>query len=148
MHTIHFGNGYDVLIHNYWCMRVRLHITSLRRRRLWYIISNVWSFVDALGKFRRIIYILEMDDRRAKLCEIWDSGGSCGMYIGYSWPFIIQGYFGVIWCTCLKMVCNSKTASHRAKWSEIWESWVVVTCIWGSFNLLAFNLVYLSENGP
>ena len=42
-------------------------------------------------------------------------------------PFSVQGHFGVIRCTCLKMACNSKVASRRAKQSEIWD--------WGSCNM-------------
>ncbi len=28
--------------------------------------------------------------------------------------------------SCLKMVCNSKTAGHRVKWSEMLDSWILV----------------------
>ena len=37
--------------------------------------------------------------------------------------------WGVIQCTCPKIACNLKMAGRRAKWSNIWESWVIVICI-------------------
>ncbi len=41
------------------------------------------------------------------------------------------------------MTWNSKTAGRSAKRTEIWDSWVVVTCarVWGIFNLLVFKIV-------
>ncbi len=42
------------------------------------------------------------------------------------WSFSVPGHFNVIWCTCLKMACNSKTAVCRKKRSEIWKSGVAV----------------------
>ncbi len=41
------------------------------------------------------------------------------------------------------MASNSEMASHGAKGSEIWDSGVVVacTCIWGTFDLLVFNVI-------
>ncbi len=52
---------------------------------------------------------------------------SCSMYPVYDMGFdlIILRHFGVIWCTCLKMACNSKMDDHRAKQTEIWESGIV-----------------------
>ena len=35
-------------------------------------------------------------------------------------------------------------ASRRVKQREIWESWVVVTCMWGAFDLLMFNAILWS----
>ena len=39
----------------------------------------------------------------------------------YLWSFSVQGHFGVLWCTCLEMTCNSKTGVRREKRSVIWE---------------------------
>ena len=50
---------------------------------------------------------------------------------------VILGSFGA----CPTMACNSKMASRRAKRNEIWESWVVVMCIWGTFDLLVFKVI-------
>ncbi len=47
--------------------------------------------------------------------------------MGHLWPFSVQGHFGVIQWTYLKMTCNAKIAGRRAKRSEIWDSWG--TCI-------------------
>ena len=58
------------------------------------------------------------------------------MHMGYLW-----GHFGVIQCTCLKMACNSKMVNGRATRSEIWDSWLLVTCIWHTFELLVLNII-------
>ncbi len=34
-----------------------------------------------------------------------------------------------------------KTSDRRAKWSELWDSWVVVQHIRGTFGLLAFKVI-------
>ncbi len=41
---------------------------------------------------------------------------------GYISPCRFQGHFRAIQYTCLKMVCNSKTAGRKAKFGEIWDS--------------------------
>ncbi len=52
-----------------------------------------------------------------------------------------------------QMAYISKTAMRRAKRREIWESWVVVTCMLGIFNLFVFQATLesfgalLFENG-
>ncbi len=38
-------------------------------------------------------------------------------------------------CTDLKMACDSKTACHRVKGSEIWDPGGSYICIWSTFNL-------------
>ena len=57
----------------------------------------------------------------------WNMGvkSSCSMCIGYLWPFIVQSNFCIIQCTCVKMACNSKTASSKTKRSEVWEVWLL-----------------------
>ncbi len=50
--------------------------------------------------------------------------------------------FGVIWCTHLKKTCNSKRASRRVKQCETWDLEVVVVCIWGTFDLLVFKVIW------
>ncbi len=52
--------------------------------------------------------------------------GTYTIYMGYLWPFSVEGHLGVIRCTCLKVACNSKMAGHRAKRSEIWDLRVLV----------------------
>ena len=47
----------------------------------------------------------------------------------------------MIQCNCPKMVCNSKMADRRAKGSEIWDTGVVVGCIWGTFDLVLFKVI-------
>ena len=51
------------------------------------------------------------------------------------WPYGRKNFkrHGVILCTCLKMARSSKTAGHRAKRSEIWDLWILVTHIWLHF---------------
>ncbi len=44
-------------------------------------------------------------------------------------------------CTCFETAYSSKTAVRRAKRSKIWDSGLVVTCIWGTFDLLVFNTI-------
>ena len=39
------------------------------------------------------------------------------------------------------MVCISKMAGHRAKRSEIWDSWTIVVNIWGTFELVGFEVI-------
>ncbi len=61
---------------------------------------------------------------------------------------VILGSFS---CTCLKMACHSKTVDCRVKLCEIWNSCVVVTCIWGTFTFKYStnywcHLVHLSQN--
>ncbi len=55
--------------------------------------------------------------------------GSRNMRMKNFRPFSVQCHTGVIRYTCLNMACNSKTASRRAKLSEIRELWAVVICI-------------------
>ena len=50
------------------------------------------------------------------------------------------------------MACSSKTAGRRAKQIEIWESWAIVICVWGTFDPLVLEVilghsVHLSEHG-
>ncbi len=40
------------------------------------------------------------------------------------------------------MACNSKMVGRRTKRTEIWESRVVVTCVWGTFDLLVFKVSF------
>ena len=60
-----------------------------------------------------------------------------GIYMGYIWPCKVQGRFGVIRCTC-----SSKAAGYRAKLSEIWDSWILVTHIWGTFDFVGFKVIW------
>ncbi len=69
--------------------------------------------------------------------------GSCNMY-GVPLAFSVLCHFGVIRCTHLEMGCNSKMAGRRVKWSEIWES-VVVICIWNTFDIIVVSIILLSS---
>ncbi len=40
------------------------------------------------------------------------------------------------------MACNSKIAERREKVSEIWDSWILVTHIWGTFDLVGFKVIF------
>ncbi len=55
-----------------------------------------------------------------------NSNKCCSCFVlvinGISLTVSVQCHFGVIQCTGLKMVCNSKVAGPRVKRSEIWES--------------------------
>ncbi len=53
----------------------------------------------------------------------------------YIWPFTVQPHLGVIRWTCLKM------AGDRVKRSEIFDVGVLVTYIWGTFDLLVFRVI-------
>ncbi len=57
------------------------------------------------------------------------------------WSWRVQGHFAFIWWLFSKMSCNSKTARHRAKLSEIWDSWMLVTYTWGTYDLVVFNVI-------
>ncbi len=39
------------------------------------------------------------------------------------------------------MACISKTVDRRAIQSEIWDSWVLVTHIWGIYDLVVFKVI-------
>ncbi len=56
------------------------------------------------------------------------------MCIGHLCHFSAQRDIGVIWCTCLKMACNSKMAGHKKKRILIWDSGVVGICSYGRFD--------------
>ena len=40
------------------------------------------------------------------------------------------------------MACNLKTAGRRAKWSDIWDSMVVVTLMCSAFDILVFEVIW------
>ncbi len=67
--------------------------------------------------------------------------GSLNVYMWYLWPFIVEGYFGVIQCTHLKRAWNSKTAVYRVKRSEIWKLWAITLCVCVSFDVLVFQVI-------
>ncbi len=57
------------------------------------------------------------------------------------WPCRVQGQFKVIRCTCLQMAYILKMARRRAKWSNIWDSWILVTYMWDTYDLLMFKAI-------
>ncbi len=40
------------------------------------------------------------------------------------------------------MACHSKTAHRRVKRSEIWASWILVTHVLGTFDLVGFKVIW------
>ncbi len=40
------------------------------------------------------------------------------------------------------MACNPRTAGHRAKWSNIWDSGISLTHIWGTYDLVVFEVTF------
>ncbi len=51
---------------------------------------------------------------------------------------VILGSFGAL---VPKMACNSKMAGCRAKQSEFWDLWILVTHIRGKFDLVGFKVI-------
>ncbi len=68
-------------------------------------------------------------------------------YIGYIWPYSVQGHFGVIRWTCLKIACISKTDGRRATRTEIWDSWILLTYIWDAYNPVGSKVILWSFSG-
>ncbi len=71
------------------------------------------------------------------------------MHMVYIGPLMCGVIFAAVWCTCLKMVCESKTAGRRVKFGT---RGLVVTSIWCTFDFLVFKviwgyLVHVSQNG-
>ncbi len=66
--------------------------------------------------------------------------GSGTLVTHISGTFDLVG-FKVIWCTCLKMACRSKTVGCGAKWSEIWQSRTPLTFIWGTYDLVVLKVI-------
>ena len=110
---------------------------------------GIWGTFDLVG-FNVILgsfgalsqnWLSKLADCRAKWTKICDL---CILvtYMGYIWPCRVQGHFGVIRYTCLKMTCISKTAGHRAKRTEIWDSGILVVHIWGIFDLVGFKVIW------
>ncbi len=63
--------------------------------------------------------------------------GSCKIYMGIFVLLVFKVILGSSGCICLRMTCNSKKTGYRVERSEIWDLLVVVTCIWGTFDLLS-----------
>ena len=53
----------------------------------------------------------------------------------------VECQFVLIWCACLKRVCDSDMVVGRAKQSEIWDSGVVPIFMRGTFALLMFKVL-------
>ena len=43
-------------------------------------------------------------------------------------------------------IWKKQMSDHGANWSEIWDSWVAVQHVWGTFGLLAFGAIAISHN--
>ncbi len=69
--------------------------------------------------------------------------GACDTYAQFFQSCRAPGHLGVIQCTFLKKVaCILKTAGRRAKRSDIWDMWILVTHIWGTFGLVRFKVIW------
>ena len=66
-------------------------------------------------------------------------GCSCKIYMGYFWPFSVQGHFWGHSVHLSQMACNSKMAGHRLKRSEIRDLEVILASICGTFDLSVFK---------
>ncbi len=112
---------------------------------LWYLYGVLSPFINViLGSFSALVSKWPVTWKWLTIERNWVKlgvRGSCHMYMGHLWPFSVLGHLGFIQCSCLKMACNSKIAGCRMKRSEIWESWVVVVCIWGTFDLLVLKVI-------
>ena len=53
---------------------------------------------------------------------------------------VIWGLFGVLFS---KWPVTKKIARGTAKSSEIWDSWILVTHIWGTFVLVWFKVIWV-----
>ncbi len=97
-----------------------------------------------LGSFATLVSKWPVSPKRLFVKRNRMKFGTCGHWYhiyGYIRPCRVQCHFGLIRCTCLKMVCISKTAGRRAKQNGIWDAWLLVTHIWGTFDLLVFKVI-------
>ncbi len=56
----------------------------------------------------------------------------------YLGPRVVRCHFGVVQCTFLRLVCNSKMADCKVQWAGIWDSGTLEThtmCIYDKFDL-------------
>ncbi len=66
-----------------------------------FLLKNFKFTIVAYGEIKNLNHLEnERSDRRAKQSEIWDSWVIRFLYMGYLWPFSMQGHFEVIRCTC------------------------------------------------
>ena len=87
------------------------------------LISTPW---DRKKVYVQLLEILPMAKFHA---QIWQLRKLARMsmnptFILMHWSFSVRGYFGVIWCTCLKIASSSNTDVRREKRNEIWKSGV------------------------
>ncbi len=84
-----------------------------------------------------------MERNRLKFGTQWVTSMTYSMT--YLRPFCVQDHLGLFdQCTVLKMAYNSnKTSARRTKWIEIWDS-EIQEYIWGTFDLLVFNVILAS----
>ncbi len=62
-----------------------------------------------------------MSNRREKRTEMLDLGGNSRTYTGYLPPRSVQGHFGVIRCTCLRILCSGALPiSAGLGWNTEW----------------------------
>ncbi len=62
--------------------------------------------------------------------KIWESATLVTYVCGAFYFMRFKVILGVIRCTCLKIVCISKTSGHRAKRGKIWVTWILLSNIW------------------
>ena len=69
--------------------------------------------------------------KRTELLRREDSSNTYGMYLTLQGSRLFWGHS----VDLPQFACISKTAGRRAKGSEIWDSWILVIHIWGTFDL-------------
>ncbi len=76
-----------------------------------------------------------------KQSEIWDSGGGGVVIICiYGASLVFKAIFFIHSVYVPQNGRYLKTAGHGVKGNEIWDSGIVVVCIWGTFDILVFKV--------
>ncbi len=134
-----------------------LKLTIISYRKQWF---EIWDAVTSiLGTFDLVVFRVILGsfsasvrhrmspdsitaDRRRKRSEIWYSVVVGILYMLYGVDLLVfkvlVGSFGTL---VSKMCCNSKMAGRRGNRNEIWNSGVVLVCIWGTSDLAVFKVI-------
>ena len=110
-----------------------------------FIAGHIWGTFGILAfQFISVtmVCISKLAARRAKTSENWHSG-ALWVHISrtFIWPCWVQCHFGVMRCTCLKIVYISNMAGCTANRSEMCGSWILASQIWVIFDLVRFNVI-------
>ncbi len=95
---------------------------------------------DDLGLFGALVSKWAITRKRLVVVQTdWKLGfrDAFNTYMGYVSPCSVQGHFRIIWCTCVKMICNSKTIGRN----ENWDSGTIVRYVWGTFDSVVFKVI-------